>query len=120
MTTWITVCDTCKRPDFEARNPGRTDGEKLASLVEQVSNGKVRTRRHACLMGCGKGCNITIQGAGKIGYTLGDFEPTREAAEAIRDYALLHNESETGQIPYRQWPQGVKGHFVSRHPPLPE
>jgi predicted metal-binding protein len=71
-------------------------------------------------MGCGKGCNVTIQCAGKIGYTLGDFEPTREAAEAIRDYAALHDESETGQVPYRQWPQGVKGHFVTRHPPLPE
>ena len=120
MATWITVCDTCKRPDFEERNPDRADGEALAELIEVVSGSAIRTRRHACLMGCGKGCNVTIQSTGKIGYTLGDFEPTRESAEAIRDYALLHEESETGQVPYRQWPRGVKGHFVTRHPPLPE
>ena len=33
MTTWITICDTCKRDDWEARGPERTDGERLAALV---------------------------------------------------------------------------------------
>lgn len=71
-------------------------------------------------MGCTRACNVAVQGAGKLAYTLGMFEPTPEAAEAICDWAALHAESETGIVPYRQWPEGVKGHFVTRHLPLPQ
>ncbi|MGI3169305.1 DUF1636 family protein [Pseudooceanicola sp. C21-150M6] len=121
MTTWITICDTCKREDWPERGMQITDGEKLAALVEAEAEGTpVRTRRISCLMGCTHGCNIAVQADGKLNYTLGRFEPTEEAAEAIVAYAALHAESETGQVPFRTWPQGVKGHFVTRHPPLPD
>ena len=121
MTTWITICDTCKRDGWEAGDMSVTDGERLAELIEGRVNGSgtVRTRRQSCLMGCKHGCNVAIQGAGKLAYTLGDFEPGGDAAEAIVSYAELHADSDTGQVPYRQWPEGVKGHFVTRHPPLP-
>lgn len=123
MTTWVTICETCKREDWAARAVEKTDGERLAEAVERLADpgdGQVRIRRHACLMGCGKGCNVAIQGAGKLSYTLGDFTPDEDSAQAILDYARLHAQSDTGQVPYREWPQGVKGHFVTRHPPLPE
>jgi len=85
------------------------------------SNPDLQTRRVSCLMGCSHGCNIAIQAEGKLNYTLGRFDPEEEgAAQAIVDYAALHAQSETGQVPFRQWPQGVKGHFVTRHPPLPK
>lgn len=121
MTSWITICDTCKRPDWENRGSEITDGEVLADLIESAaaSAPEVRTRRHSCLMGCKTGCNVTIQGPNKLAYTLGDFEAGTEVAEAIVEYAALHAVSETGQVPYRTWPQGVKGHFVTRHLPLP-
>ena len=120
MTTWVTICDTCKRDDWEQRNSDETDGAALAALVETLPPGDgVAVRRHACLMGCGKGCNVAIQADGKLCYTLGGFLPEPEAASAILEYARLHAQSETGQVPFRQWPQGVKGHFVTRHPPLP-
>jgi predicted metal-binding protein len=117
MTTWITVCDTCKREGWQADGP--TDGERLAALVEPLATAAVRVRRHACLMGCVHGCNVAVQGAGKFAYTLGRFEPTAEAARGIVAWAALHAESPTGVVPYRQWPAEVKGHFVTRHPPLP-
>lgn len=122
MTTVITICDTCKREDWEARAPGRTDGEALAELIESAAAGVpgVETRRHSCLMGCQQGCNVALQSDGKLAYTLGRFEETPEAAEGIVEYARLHAESEMGQVPYRQWPVAVKGHFVTRHPPLPK
>ena len=120
MTTYITVCDTCKRDDWDEANSQQTHGEELAALVESAAQGRnVKTRRVSCLMGCSHGCNISIQAAGKLAYTLGRFEPETEAANAIVDYAELHAESQTGQVPYKQWPQGVKGHFVTRMPPLP-
>jgi len=120
MTTWITICDTCKRDDWASGDMAQTDGERLAALVEVAAAGSgLRTRRFACLMGCTHGCNITVQAAGKQNYTLGRFEPTAEAAQGIVDWALLHMGSELGQVPYGQWPQAVKGHFITRHPPLP-
>jgi len=99
MTTWITICDTCKREGWEAGEKGNpTDGEIFAAFVEKAAAGQVKTRRFSCLMGCARACNITIQAPGKISYSLGCFAP----------------------VPYRLWPEAIKGHFVSRHPPLPE
>lgn len=121
MTTYITICDTCKRDDWDETKDNETHGETLAALVEASAQDRsVKTRRVSCLMGCTHGCNISIQARGKLAYTLGRFEPSREAADAIVDYAELHAQSQTGQVPYKQWPQGVKGHFVTRMPPLPD
>lgn len=121
MTTWITICDTCKREDWDENTQSETHGEALAALIEDTPvEGDVQTRRVSCLMGCTHGCNVAIQAPGKLSYTLGRFEPSSDAAEAIVAYAELHAASESGQVPYRQWPQGVKGHFVTRHPPLPD
>lgn len=120
MTTWITICDTCKRDDWDENTQERTHGEEMAELVERHAGGRnVRTRRVSCLMGCKHGCNVAVQANGKLAYTLGRFAPAEEAARAIVDYAEMHAASETGRVPFRDWPQGVKGHFVTRHPPLP-
>ncbi len=121
MTSWITICDTCKLDDWPARGMAKTDGETLAELVEpRAEAAGIKTRRVSCLMGCSHGCNVAVQGAGKLAYTLGRFTPDADAAEAIVEYAVKHAESDNGQVPFRTWPQGVKGHFVTRHPPLPE
>ena len=120
MTTWITICDTCKRESWELTGMEQTDGEVLASLIEAAAKGSgVATRRVSCTMGCERACNIIVQGAGKFGYSLGRFEPVPGDAAAIVAYAALHAASATGQVPFRDWPPGVKGHFVSRHVPVP-
>ncbi len=122
MTTWITICDTCKRIGWEETGMEKTDGEALAEMVEVASTDviDVKTRRVSCTMGCDRACNITVQASGKINYSLGTFEATKSAANAIVEYASKHAASKTGQVSYREWPKGVKGHFVSRHQPLPE
>ena len=120
MTTTITVCDTCKADDWDAAS-GRTHGEALAALVEAAAEGAgdVVVRRHSCLMGCDRACNVALQAPGKMAYTLGRFAPTEEAAEGIVAYAALHAAQPSGVVPYREWPPAIKGHFVTRHPPLP-
>lgn len=122
MTTWITICDTCKRDGWDNTDMAQTDGEALADLVETAATGlsDVKTRRVSCLMGCKKGCNVAIQADGKLNYTLGDFVPEPTAASGIVAYAMAHAQSDTGQVPYRTWPEAIKGHFVTRHPPLPQ
>ncbi|NOX73776.1 MAG: DUF1636 domain-containing protein [Alphaproteobacteria bacterium] len=120
MTTTITICDTCKREDWAKRGMAQTDGEALAALIEAAAKGVngVKIRRHSCLMGCGKGCNLAIQAPGKLTYVMGDFDADQDSATGVVEYARLHSESESGQVPFKQWPQAVKGHFVSRLPVL--
>ena len=122
MTTWITICDTCKREGWAESGAEVTDGEVLAGLIEAAAKGvpDLRTRRVSCLMGCAHGCNVAVQAEGKLNYTLGRFEADAESAEGIVAWAELHAQSETGQVPYKTWPVAVKGHFVTRHPPLPK
>jgi predicted metal-binding protein len=120
MTTWITICDTCKHDDWDAATDAQTHGEQLAALIEAEAHGDVKTRRVSCLMGCTRACNVAIQGEGKLAYTLGNFDPSEEAAAGIVEYAQKHAVSETGQVPFREWPHAIKGHFVTRHQPLPK
>jgi predicted metal-binding protein len=128
MPTTITVCDTCKLSDWDATRDPMTDGEKLAALIETAAgqgidvkseNPQVQVRRHSCLLGCDHGCNVAIQSHGKINYVLGRFDPDQNSAEGIVEYAGLHAQSATGQVPYRTWPVAIKGHFVARLPVLP-
>ena len=120
MPTIITICETCKREDWKEKGLKESDGFELAQLIEKssVTEEKVITRRHSCLMGCDHGCNVTIQDNRKLSYVLGNFKPTSEDAEAIILYANLHANSTNGQVPYREWPQAIKGHFVARIPPI--
>lgn len=97
----------------------KTGGEMLAEHVERLATDTgLEVRRQSCLMGCERHCNIAIQAEGKLSYVLGKFDPDADAASAIVEYAQRHAESETGQVPFKQWPQGVKGHFVARIPAL--
>lgn len=120
MPTIITICETCKREDWKEKGLKESDGFELAQLIEKssVTEEKVITRRHSCLMGCDHGCNVIIQDNKKLSYVLGNFKPTSEDAEAIILYANLHANSTNGQVPYREWPQAIKGHFVARIPPI--
>lgn len=118
-STTVFVCDTCRFSRAEKIAPdGRTGGEMLAEIVEglAVDAQDIVVRRQACLMGCDRHCNVAVTAPGKLTYVLGMFTPTEVSAEAIVDYARLHAESETGRVPFKQWPQGVKGHFVARIP----
>ncbi|WP_460272662.1 DUF1636 family protein [Celeribacter sp. ULVN23_4] len=118
--TWITLCEGCKRSDWAERGDPQTDGAHLADAVERrAAPAGIHTRRVSCTMGCERACNVVIQAPGKIGYSLGKFDGTEADAEAIVAYARLHASSSSGQVPFRDWPQGVKGHFISRQLPVP-
>ncbi|MBC8038887.1 MAG: DUF1636 domain-containing protein, partial [Rhizobiales bacterium] len=44
----------------------------------------------------------------------------RAQAEAILDWFELHGATETGEVPFRTWPDAMRGHFISRIPKVPE
>lgn len=117
MTTTIIVCETCGFTADEKVRDGISGGEVLAKHVESSAAAHgIQVERFSCLMNCKQPASIAISAPGKTSYVLGRFEPGAEAAEAITEYAAKHRDSETGVVPYREWPQGVKGRFVARLP----
>jgi len=122
--TEIIVCETCGGGD---RDPlGRTPGEQLHALLhehletrgEQQDRAPIRLQTVRCLWACKRSCNVHVRAAYKFGYVLGDFEPTRETAEALLEYAELYARSKDGSVPFRTWPDGVRGHFQCRIPSI--
>ena len=118
MPAQLIICDTCAFSTEEKMFDGRTGGDILAELVEAIDTGEVEVHRHSCLMGCEHSCNIALKEEGKITYVLGNFRPTKDAAQGIAEYAQLYASSETGQVPFKQWPKAIKGHFIARIPAL--
>ncbi|WP_424927576.1 DUF1636 family protein [Amaricoccus tamworthensis] len=116
----ITVCTTCRVPekkDVTDEPPcGEAFIEHMRAAAAEVEGVSVRPVK--CLMGCERSCNVALSAEGKLTYVLGRFEGTAEDAQAVVEYATGHRDSETGVVPFRTWPQGVKGHFVARIPPL--
>lgn len=115
----VVVCNTCRVSAEERETPGGVRGGALlaAALREAAAGGDVAIQEMPCLFNCAQHCSIHLRAPGKIGYVLGRFEPTAEAARAIVDYAVAYAASDEGVVPYRQWPEGVKGHFIVRVPP---
>lgn len=119
MTT-ITVCTTCRNASHRDDKSVDPDGEAFLDAVRTAVSGHndLAVRGVACLMGCNQGCNVAISENGKMSYVLGRFDGTDEDAAAVVEYASQHAAQETGVVPFRSWPQGVKGHFIARIPPL--
>ena len=117
--TKITVCDTCRHDKSQPDDAPRA-GEMLAKLLHDIAkpHDELNIVRHSCLMGCSFACNIAIQSDQKITYVLGGFEADETAARAIVEYALAYHQSDSGMVPFRNWPDGIKGHFRARIPPL--
>lgn len=120
MPVVITVCTSCKyAPTAAFDTTGTTGGEILAAALAEgagTPSGDPRIIRHECLWACGESCVVLIQAAGKTGYLAGRFEAGAAAAGAILDWAAAYGRSAEGAVPYAQWPDGMKGHFIARIP----
>lgn len=119
----LIVCNTCRWSAEEREDAaGVRGGARLAEALRAAKDGDARLETLAveempCLFNCSQHCSIHLRAPDKIGYVLGRFAPTAEAAQPILDYAAAYLESAEGVVPYRQWPEGVKGHFIVRTPP---
>ena len=119
----VVVCNTCRlAPGQQNDAEGRRGGALLADALHAAQAGDpayagIAVQEMPCLFACSRHCTVHIRAPGKLGYVLGDFVPGEEAARAILDYAVHHAASEEGQVRYADWPEGVKGHFITRTPP---
>ena len=121
----LVFCTTCRHSADEPTGPdGLTGGERLArtmeALLAEQGRSDVTVRRQACLWACTRHCNVWIADSQRFSYLAGGFAPEPAAAEAILAWFDLHGESERGEVPFRAWPNGMRGHFITRLPPMAE
>ena len=119
----VVACTTCRHSADHREGPdGLRGGDQLVAALRRVQQADsafagVAVQEMPCLFACAEFCTIHLRAPGKVGYVLGRFEPSEDAARAILEYAPRYAESEMGQVPFRDWPAGVKGHFITRTPP---
>ncbi|MEC3909812.1 DUF1636 domain-containing protein [Sphingobium sp. CR2-8] len=119
----IVACSTC-RFSAEARDDAQAvrGGARLAEALRTVQASDPRYATVAvqdmpCFFACTDHCTVHLRAPGKVSYILGRFTPDADAARAILDYAVQYAASDHGRVPFKQWPEGVKGHFITRSPP---
>lgn len=121
----VIVCITCGQQVESIE--GRPSGEHFADRVEEVLQARttnapgephMQLQRTKCLMSCQRSCSAALHQDGKYSYVFGEFLPDIQSAEALLDFADGYRISDTGQVPFKQWPQDIKGHFVARIPPI--
>ncbi len=119
----VVACNTC-RVSADARKDadGLRGGAILVAALRDAQRSDPRyagiaVQEMPCLFACSDHCTVHIRAPGKVGYVLGRFAPDADAATAILDYAVHHAASAEGRVPFRDWPQGVRGHFIVRVPP---
>jgi len=119
----IVFCITCRHSADEREGPdGLTGGETLArhmeALLEEKQRHDIVVDRQSCLWSCLKHCNVFFQDTERYSYLAGGFTPARETAEAILVWFDLHGASASGEVPFKAWPQAMRGHFIARFPPV--
>jgi len=119
----VVACNTCRHSRTAQVDAGGVRGG--ARLVEALNRIRQSDPRYAgiavqdmpCLFACQDFCTVHLRAPGKVGYVLGRFAGDDDAARAILDYAVHYADSEFGRVPFALWPEGVKGHFITRTPP---
>ena len=116
----LVACFTCGGSARDAH--GRTAGEQLLSqlhsLNEARSQSPVAVTSVRCLWLCKRSCAVHLRAEGRVSYLLAELEPSEVTATALLDYASMYAASLDGAVPFKQWPQPLRGHFVARLPAL--
>lgn len=118
----LLACETCG--GSERTTHGSTRGERLLSLLEEAQAERERpgiaVSSVRCLWLCKRSCAVHVRAPGRVSYLLAELDASEEAARALLDYAVLYGASSDGAVPFRQWPDALRGHFVCRVPKVAE
>ena len=117
----LVICSTCKfSPESKTAPDGRTGGEILISHMLEVLEARpdVTLETQICMWNCTRPCSVVMQDEQRYSYITGGNEPSRAQAEAILQWFDAHGQTETGEVPFKLWPQAMRGHFIARIPPV--
>jgi len=119
----LVACNTCRHAAGAREDAnGMRGGQHMVAALRAVRAGDTRyagiaVQEMPCLFACEDFCTVHLRAPDKLGYVLGRFTPDEDSARAILDYAVEYAASDHGRVPFAKWPQGVKGHFITRTPP---
>jgi predicted metal-binding protein len=119
----LVLCNTCRFPDGrKLADDGRTGGQTLIAelrrLLTDTGRSDVDVVEQSCLWNCTQSCSVAIRDTERFSYITGKHVATRDQAEAILQWFDAHGETETGEVPFKQWPDAMRGHFIARIPPV--
>ena len=119
----LVICSTCKfSAESKLADDGRTGGEILTAHMRDVlaEQGRedVNVQTQICLWNCSRPCSVVMRDDERFSYVTGGNAPTKLQAEAILQWFDEHGRTETGEVPFKLWPQAMRGHFIARMPPV--
>ena len=117
----LIFCTTCRHSAAaKVGSDGRTGGATLIAHMQDVlaekARSDVRIQTQACLWNCTQHCSVVFQDDERFSYFTGHHVPSKAQAEAILAWYDLHGATETGEVPFREWPDAMRGHFIARIP----
>jgi predicted metal-binding protein len=115
----IILCSTCRYSAESKTGPdGRTGGEILIAHVREELAGRndVAVETQACLWNCKRHCSVVLRDDARFTYFTGEHAPTKQQAQAIITWFDMHGRTPTGEVPFREWPDEMRGHFIARIP----
>jgi predicted metal-binding protein len=110
----LLACESCGGTDRDVR--GFTRGQRLLEQLRALPVQGVRVVGTRCLWNCQRSCSLHVRSAGRAGYVLADLQPSAEMARALLDWTALYAASHDGAVPFKSWPQLMRGHFLCRIP----
>lgn len=119
----VVVCNTCRHSrEAQIDAEGVRGGARLVAELKRLKDEEPRyagiaVQEMACLFACQDHCTVHLRAPDKVGYVLGRLRGDAESARAILDYAVHYAASAHGRVAYALWPEGIKGHFITRTPP---
>ena len=90
----------------------------MQALLADKGRADVNLVSQNCLWNCTQSCSVVIRDDARYSYVTGRHTPSRAQAEAILKWFDAHGQTETGEVPFREWPPAMKGHFIARMPPV--
>jgi predicted metal-binding protein len=112
-------CETCGSGERESH--GRSRGERLLEQLRELQQSEhpqleARISSVRCLWACSRSCALHVRSAGRPGYILCELDASGETARALLAWSELYAESSDGAVPYKRWPEKLRGHFLCRVP----
>jgi predicted metal-binding protein len=119
----LVLCSTCRFPDGRKTDEyGRTGGqvmvESMRRILQDRNREDVSIVEQSCLWNCTQSCSVVIRDSERFSYVTGRHVPTEQQAEAILAWFDMHGKTETGEVPFRDWPDAMRGRFIARIPPV--
>ena len=113
------VCRSCVWTEAEREKDGKRQGEFLLEAIKQKLQASplpkdTGLRAVHCLNGCKSPCNVAFRSAGKFGLRFSHLTPDN-AAEVL-SFLNSYLQSDGGDVPEAEVPEGMRGKLTVRTP----